>query len=154
MIDEVINSSRIDFEEAGVNASTLDDLKKVSIPVLGVGWLWRFFGGRGGLCFFFSCFLSVLMGSPRKGGGRGGGAPWASFVAGFGWWEALAGLRAAVASSSPCPTRHFYSDCVRGRGLASLMMDAHAQSLRQLILPFRALLASRRGAISRPPQYP
>jgi hypothetical protein len=30
IIEEVINSSRIDFEEAGINASTLDDLKAVS----------------------------------------------------------------------------------------------------------------------------
>ncbi|KAI5818362.1 transcription factor IIA, alpha/beta subunit [Pyronema omphalodes] len=29
IIEEVINSSRIDFEEAGINASTLDDLKAV-----------------------------------------------------------------------------------------------------------------------------
>ena len=29
IIEEVINSSRIDFEEAGVNASTLEDLKQV-----------------------------------------------------------------------------------------------------------------------------
>jgi hypothetical protein len=30
IIEEVINSSRIDFEEAGINVSTLDDLKQVS----------------------------------------------------------------------------------------------------------------------------
>jgi transcription initiation factor TFIIA large subunit len=30
IINEVINSSRIDFEEAGINVSTLEDLKQVS----------------------------------------------------------------------------------------------------------------------------
>lgn len=34
VIDEVINSSRVDFEEAGVNSLTLDDLKKVSLIFL------------------------------------------------------------------------------------------------------------------------
>ena len=50
IIEEVINSSRIDFEEAGINVSTLEDLKQVS-GSSGSAAVRSFphVGGRGGL---------------------------------------------------------------------------------------------------------